>query len=136
MITSNEYLKRWRLILGRDAEESCGGLGSAEIRMDKALAALYDDDASERRGGLGASAPKVSTWLGDIREYFPQSVVQIMQKDAIERLSLTSLLTEKEMLANVTPDVHLVATLMSLSRVIPEKTRRWRGKSCSAWWTS
>ena len=123
MITSNEYLKRWRLILGRDAEESCGGLGSAEIRMDKALAALYDDDASERRGGLGASAPKVSTWLGDIREYFPQSVVQIMQKDAIERLSLTSLLTEKEMLANVTPDVHLVATLMSLSRVIPEKNK-------------
>jgi VWA_CoxE family protein len=50
-------------------------------------------------------------------------VVQIMQKDAIERLSLTSLLTEKEMLANVTPDVHLVATLMSLSRVIPEKNK-------------
>ena len=123
MITSNEYLKRWRLILGRDAEESCGALSGGEIRMDKALAALYDDDASERRGGLGASAPKVSTWLGDIREYFPQSVVQIMQKDAIERLSLTSLLTEKEMLANVTPDVHLVATLMSLSRVIPEKNK-------------
>ena len=81
----------------------------------KALAALYDEsDKRERRGGLGASAPKVSTWLGDIREFFPQSVVQVMQQDAVERLNLSSLLTEKEMLVNVVPDMHLVATLMSL----------------------
>ena len=121
-----EYLNRWRLILGNDAETSCGGgLDAAEIRMDKALAALYDNpgEGGSRRGGLGASAPKVSAWLGDIREYFPQSVVQIMQKDAVERLNLTALLTEKEMLENITPDVHLVATLMSLSRVIPEKNK-------------
>ena len=124
-MTPTEYLNRWRLILGSDAEESCGGLDAAEIRMDKALAALYDNpgEGGSRRGGLGASAPKVSAWLGDIREYFPQSVVQIMQKDAVERLNLTALLTEKEMLENITPDVHLVATLMSLSRVIPEKNK-------------
>ena len=125
-MTPTEYLNRWRLILGNDAETSCGGgLDAAEIRMDKALAALYDNpgEGGSRRGGLGASAPKVSAWLGDIREYFPQSVVQIMQKDAVERLNLTTLLTEKEMLENITPDVHLVATLMSLSRVIPEKNK-------------
>ena len=127
MITPTEQQKRWRLILGSDAENSCPcDLDDAEIRMDKALAALYDTDSpapGKRRGGLGASAPKVSAWLGDIREYFPQSVVQIMQKDAIERLNLKTLLTEKEMLANITPDVHLVATLMSLSSTIPEKNR-------------
>ena len=127
MITPTEQQKRWRLILGSDAENSCPcDLDDAEIRMDKALAALYDTDSpapGKRRGGLGASAPKVSAWLGDIREYFPQSVVQIMQKDAIERLNLKTLLTEKEMLANITPDVHLVATLMSLSHVIPEKNK-------------
>lgn len=125
-MTPTEYLNRWRLILGNDAETSCGGgLDAAEIRMDKALATLYDSpgEGGSRRGGLGASAPKVSAWLGDIREYFPQSVVQIMQKDAVERLNLTALLTEKEMLENITPDVHLVATLMSLSRVIPEKNK-------------
>ena len=125
-ITPTEHQKRWRLILGTDAENSCScDLSDAEIRMDKALAALYEAPAApgKRRGGLGASAPKVSAWLGDIREYFPQSVVQIMQKDAIERLNLKTLLTEKEMLANITPDVHLVATLMSLSSTIPEKNR-------------
>ena len=89
--------------------------------MDQALSALYDK--KDRRGGLGASAPKVSQWLGDIREFFPQSVVQVMQKDAVERLNLTHLLTEKEMLNNITPDVHLVATLMTLRGVIPEKNK-------------
>ena len=125
MITPTEQQKRWRLILGSDAENSCPcDLDDAEICMDKALAALYETPPQDkRRGGLGASAPKISAWLGDIREYFPQSVVQIMQKDAIERLNLKTLLTEKEMLANITPDVHLVATLMSLSRVIPEKNK-------------
>ena len=125
-IYNTEHQKRWRLILGTDAENSCPcDLSDAEIRMDRALAALYEAPAApgKRRGGLGASAPKVSAWLGDIREYFPQSVVQIMQKDAIERLNLKTLLTEKEMLANITPDVHLVATLMSLSHVIPEKNK-------------
>ena len=125
-IYNTEHQKRWRLILGTDAENSCScDLSDAEIRMDKALAALYEAPAApgKRRGGLGASAPKISAWLGDIREYFPQSVVQIMQKDAIERLNLKTLLTEKEMLANITPDVHLVATLMSLSHVIPEKNK-------------
>ena len=81
---------------------------------------LYNSD---RSGSLGSSAPKVSRWLGDIREFFPQTVVQIIQRDAIKRLNLTSLLTEKEMLETVVPDVHLVATLMSLSRVIPEKNK-------------
>lgn len=118
------HLQRWRLILGESAAESCGAhLSPNHVRIDKALAALYDASPESRRGGLSASAPKISAWLGDIREFFPQSVVQVMQKDAVERLNLTSLLTEKEMLANITPDVHLVATLMSLSRAIPEKNK-------------
>ena len=77
----NDIVQRWRLVLGTGAQEttSCV-LGGRKQRMDKALAALYgESDKRERRGGLGTSAPEVSTWLGDIREFFPQSVVQIMQ---------------------------------------------------------
>lgn len=116
-----ELLKRWRLILGGDEADGTGiALNPEEQRIDHSLEAVYDSD---RRGGLGSSAPKVSRWLGDIREFFPQTVVQVIQRDAIKRLNLTSLLTEKEMLETVVPDVHLVATLMSLSRVIPEKNK-------------
>lgn len=116
-----EYLKRWRLILGGNEADGTGiTLTPEEQRIDQSLEAVYD---SARRGGLGSSAPKVSRWLGDIREFFPQTVVQVIQRDAIKRLNITSLLTEKEMLETVVPDVHLVATLMSLSRVIPEKNK-------------
>lgn len=116
-----EYLKRWRLILGGNEADGTGiTLTPEEQRIDQSLEAVYDSD---HRGGLGSSAPKVSRWLGDIREFFPQTVVQVIQRDAIKRLNITSLLTEKEMLETVVPDVHLVATLMSLSRVIPEKNK-------------
>lgn len=116
-----EYLKRWRLILGGNEADGTGiTLTPEEQRIDQSLEAVYDSD---RRGGLGSPAPKVSRWLGDIREFFPQTVVQVIQRDAIKRLNITSLLTEKEMLETVVPDVHLVATLMSLSRVIPEKNK-------------
>jgi Mg-chelatase subunit ChlD len=65
----------------------------------------------------------VARWLGDIRSYFPSTVVQVMQRDAIDRLGLSRLLLEKEMLEAVTPDVHLVGTLLSLNHLMPETTK-------------
>jgi predicted metal-dependent peptidase len=46
-----------------------------------------------------------------------------MQQDALKRLNLTQMLTEPEMLETVVPDVHLVANLMTLGKMIPEKTK-------------
>jgi Mg-chelatase subunit ChlD len=46
-----------------------------------------------------------------------------MQRDAIERLDLTSMLLEPELLDSVQPDVHLVGTLVSLNKVMPETTK-------------
>jgi Mg-chelatase subunit ChlD len=121
-----ERLRRWRLMLGKEPAAALEiSLSQEEERMDAALAALYDADgeAGGRKGGLGASSPNVSRWLGDIRKYFPTEVVQVMQKDAIERLNLKQLLLEPEILAQAEPDIHLVSTLISLNRVIPEKSR-------------
>ena len=123
-----ERLRRWRLALGEAAEDSTGSLSSADDNaMDAALAALYDtapgDGTAPRTAGLGASAPRVARWLGDIRTYFPTSVVQVRQRDAVDRLGLTRLLLEPEMLEAVEPDVHLVGTLLSLNRVMPETTK-------------
>lgn len=120
-MNEQEALRRWRLILGADQNDGTGhSLAGVDLQMDKTLSALYDAD---KTGSLGASSPNVNRWLGDIRQFFPSSVVQVMQRDAVDRLKLTQLLLEKEMLQNVEPDVHLVATLMTLSRVIPEKTK-------------
>lgn len=119
---SNEtHLRKWRLILGGQQNDGTGlSLNNIDLQMDKTLEALYDTD---KQGGLGTSSPNVSRWLGDIRTFFPSSVVQVMQQDALKRLNLTQMLFEKEMLENVEADVHLVATLMTLSQVIPEKTK-------------
>jgi Mg-chelatase subunit ChlD len=120
---SNERLERWRLLLGgHDADGIGYTLTGRALAMDKAMAALYEGPG-ERGAGLGASAPNAARWLGDIREYFPSSVVRVMQKDAIERLGMERLLLEPEMLSAVEPDLNLVTTLMALSGVIPQKAK-------------
>jgi Mg-chelatase subunit ChlD len=129
-----ERLRRWRLVLGDGGGDAFEPLAGRDAAADTALAALYDaggergaDDATTRRGeragNLGSSAPRVARWLGDVREHFPSTVVQVMQADAIDRLNLTRLLLEPEMLAAVTPDVHLVGTLLSLGGVLPDATK-------------
>ena len=128
---ATERARRWRLVLGSDAESAGASLSGDDAGMDRALQALYGSDAggpgaargNDRRGGLGSSAPSVARWLGDIRTYFPSSVVRVMQRDALERLDLQRMLLEPEMLEAVEPDVHLVSTLIALKSVIPNKTR-------------
>ncbi|MFJ8671161.1 VWA domain-containing protein [Streptomyces sp. NPDC093589] len=130
-----ERLRRWRLVLGGGEAEGTGcALRGQDAAMDGALFALYGQDkggpgaggradGGKRAAGLGASAPGVARWLGDIRTYFPSSVVQVMQRDAIDRLGLSALLLEPEMLEAVEADVHLVGTLLSLNKVMPETTK-------------
>ncbi|QTI69637.1 VWA domain-containing protein [Gordonia polyisoprenivorans] len=120
---ANQRDRRWRLVLGDPAAEQFAGLGGADLEMDGALAALYDADSTNRRGGLGASAPSVARWLGDIRKYFPSTVVQVMQHDAVTRLNLHALLTEPELIDSVEPDVDMVTTLIGLGRAIPESSK-------------
>jgi Mg-chelatase subunit ChlD len=121
MISDDEAAKRWRLILGGEEANGTGvSLSGSALEMDRALEALYDSD---RRGGLGGSNPNVARWLGDIREYFPSSVVQVMQRDAFERLDMKRMLMEPEMLEAVQPSVQLIASLIALSGSIPAKTR-------------
>lgn len=124
----SERNRRWRLILGggeADGISTEGGLtlDTQDTAMDQTLAALYESQG-KRSGGLGSSSPKVARWLGDIRSYFPSSIVRVMQQDALERLNLQQMLLEPEMLAAVEPDVHLVANLLSLNQVMPSKTKK------------
>lgn len=118
-----ERLRRWRLALGGDEADGIGcGLSETDLTIDRALSALYEEK-DNLKVGRGKSSPTVARWLGDIRTYFPSSVVRVMQKDAMERLDLKRLLLEPEMLEAVQPDVHLVATLLSLGSVMPTKAK-------------
>lgn len=131
-----ERLRRWRLVLGGGAGDGTGhDLTGRDAAMDRTLEALYGGvEAGSQPGGsgggrggrgagLGGSAPRVARWLGDIREYFPSSVVQVMQRDAIDRLGLSHLLLEPEMVEAVEADVHLVGTLLSLTKAMPQTAK-------------
>jgi hypothetical protein len=127
---------RWRLILGREADQGlCQLAGRRSLldgdhaNLDEALAQIYgsagDDGRSpkQRSAGLGASAPRLAKWLGDIRSYFNKDIVAVIQRDAIEKKGLQQLLFEPETLGQVTPNIELVGTLMSLKGMIPERTK-------------
>ncbi|MFI9028613.1 VWA domain-containing protein [Streptomyces sp. NPDC053560] len=137
---AEERMRRWRLVLGGGEGDGTGcELRGRDAAMDGALGALYGEGPGAggpggpggrdgrkggvRSAGLGGSAPAVARWLGDIRRYFPTSVVQVMQRDAIDRLGLSALLLEPEMLEAVEADVHLVGTLLSLHKAMPETTK-------------
>ena len=119
-----ERRRRWRLALGGEDND---GLSDRDLRMDRALSALYGRDDGDkpagRKAGLGGSAPRVARWLGDIREFFPAPVVQVIQRDAFERLNLKAMMLEPEFLATLEADVHLIADLISLRSAMPEKTK-------------
>lgn len=129
-MATSEKLTKWRLILGKhtDSNDSENGTGSAlslskEMQeMDAAMEVLYNKN-QQRGGGLEGSSPKVNRWLGDIRKYFPKSVVKVMQKDAIERLGLGELLLQPEILQTLEPDVNLVATLLTLKDAMPDESK-------------
>lgn len=127
MSDDSERLRRWRLVLGGDQADGINlTLNDRDTAIDRCLSALYEGEPQtgrRRSGGLGASAPSVARWLGDIRTFFPTSVVRVMQQDALERLNLRQMLLEPEMLETVEPDVHLVANLLALSGVMPAKTK-------------
>ncbi len=133
-MTGEERQRRWRLVLGAGEEESQGGQGqgqpgeapSAETpalsppdqALDDALDALYGGVG----GDLSQSMPDVARWLGDVRDYFPEPVVQIMQRDARQRLTTRQLVEHPELLAEVEPDAALAAQLLALRKVMPERT--------------
>lgn len=130
-----EQLRRWRLVLGRDAESELGAMQEGSFQLDdeglaidEALAAIYDETEGEgllssRGAGRGPSSPRLAKWLGDVRTFFREDVVSVIQQDAIERRGLTQLLFEPETLASVQPNVGLVGTLLALKNQIPERTK-------------
>lgn len=130
-VSESERLRRWRLVLGGgEADGTDAQLDRDDSRVDVALGAVYDaatqrtrGTGARRTGGLARSAPAVARWLGDIRRYFPTPVVQVLQRDALTRFDLTQLLLEPELLNEIEPDVHLVAVLLELNRLLPDETK-------------
>ncbi len=118
-MTDVKRLRRWRMALGGEQDGTGVSLSGMDMRLDQTLGALYDGTGQGQTGGLGKSKPNVARWLGDIREFFPASMVKVLQRDAFERHNLREMLLEPELMEGLTPDVHLAADLLSLKDIMP-----------------
>lgn len=144
MSVHDEALTRWRLILGRRAEQANPAFrlgdrrdgdesGDAPLQralpagigltaLDRALSFVYD--SSERFGGTGDSAPYVPQWLEQMRALFNQSTLAMVQRDAFERTGLAELLLQPEIAPRLQPDVRLAATILSFKEQIPDEVKQ------------
>lgn len=129
---NKEILKRWRLILGSGCDEMINSLGGAsemsadELLMDSALSQIYGNDSGANMmgtAGKGASSPKLTKWLGDLRSLFASAEIKVIQNDAIERKGLKQLLFEPEMLNSLEPDISTASLLLMLKDQIPAKSK-------------
>lgn len=129
---TKDRLRRWRLILGSEAEKRIEGMdgGNAfsqeDLMMDMALDAIYNKDMKFSFGGgvgRGASSPQISRWLGDVRTLFDKDLVKIIQADAMERCGLKQLIFEPELLNNIEPDMQMASMILTLKDQIPKQSK-------------
>lgn len=123
MISDGAAINRWRLILGKNAQEQLP-LGEGRLlRMDDALDFLYgreegEDVKRDAQGGGGASQLTVARWLSEVRSLFPQETAEILQRHALDRYQLTELLTDREVLERMEPNQALLETVLSLKHMM------------------
>ncbi len=65
-VDPGERLRRWRSVLGQDAQESCGGPLGEDLGMDRVPAALY---RSDRPGRAGQFVPDVHLMAAAINRH-------------------------------------------------------------------
>jgi uncharacterized protein with von Willebrand factor type A (vWA) domain len=120
MSTDPPPLQRWRLVLGKAAEEELGGCSGDFAAMDAALSWLYgrDKELAERdvregrEGGRQASQLTVPEWINDIHRLFPKETIERLEQDAVERYGIDEVVTNPEVLARVEPNEVLLAAVL------------------------
>lgn len=113
---------RWRLLLGRHAEEplpldSDGDADRQTRERDRVLSFLYDREHASRghqRAGTGTDGFAVPTWLRGVRTLFPREAAEVLERDALVRYGLTELVTDAEVLRTLEPTVDLVGVILAL----------------------
>ncbi|MFN7828922.1 MAG: VWA domain-containing protein [Acidobacteriota bacterium] len=128
-VSSPDNWRRWRLILGETADpRDSSRPAPAEAltdphdrEIDHFLSQIYDGD---RAGGLALSTPQLIDWLGDIRRYFPTAISRLVQRDALERTDLRTVLADPRLFEVVEADVALLPEIIGLAATLPESTRQ------------
>ncbi len=119
MADDSADLDRWRLVLGRFAEQSLGSPASAEAaRRARLLDHLYGRGPAGRGvGGTGAgsgdSQLTVPEWIRGVRDLFPAEACEVVTAHALEQFGLTELVTDAETLRSMEPNMDLLKAVLT-----------------------
>ena len=124
-----ETLNKWRLILGKNAEEHINFSGTEYERglyesMESTLDFLYNMEYGEdimrtdRSGGTGSSVPEAAKWIEKVRKLFPKRTVEVLEKQALDHFGLTELLMDKKILSKMKPNMDLLKTVLQFKNMM------------------
>src|SRR5689334_17666926 len=129
--TKPQTLARWRVVLGKGAEaERLADLsGDPELaQAAELLDFLFEEKGGEsgtgsREGGRGASGGlTVARWVDEVRELFPRTAKEVLERELVKRRGIAELLEKPELLERIEPNVDLVKTLITHRELLNEKT--------------
>jgi hypothetical protein len=127
-IDEKKRMARWRLVLGKGAEEICGSLSGEMAEMEGALGFLYDREygqgrnirSEDRTGGIGDSVLSVPDWINQIHQLFPQKTIERLEKDALERYKLEEMVTNPDLLSRAQPSQTLLKAVLRTKHLMNE----------------
>jgi Mg-chelatase subunit ChlD len=135
-----QSLTRWRLVLGKSAEQHGIGIGAGDEeaqRIEALVGFLFGDDGSgqgkggggdkstnDRTGGIGPGhAMNVPRWVDEVSQLFPREAKEVMERELVNRRGLRELMQKPELLERIEPNKELVKTLLTHRDLLNEKTR-------------
>lgn len=112
-------LSRWRLVLGKSAEDQGIELaGEEDHELEDTLGFLYD-----KQGGTQRSTLTVPTWIDAVNELFPRAAKEVLEREMIKRRGISELLDRPEVLEKIEPNVEMVKTLLTHKDLLNPKAR-------------
>jgi len=117
------WLSRWRLVLGKVAEQR-GLTTEGDPRAAAAAAAIdFVYEAGERGAGSAGSALTVPTWIDAVGELFPRQAKEVLERELIARRGIAALLDHPALLDKIEPNVELVKTLLTHKDLLDPRAR-------------
>ena len=135
-----EQALRWRLVLGRFADDQLGfgrlagmggsGAGGLELagmideaqQIDVPLSYIYDREHTDRMqrqsGPGGGSGLTVPVWINQVRRLFPKEAARVIEKDALVRYGLHELVTDAKVLREAEPTEDLLHAIVNFKHLM------------------
>ncbi|MDB4962848.1 MAG: Mg-chelatase subunit ChlD [Myxococcales bacterium] len=117
------WVSRWRLVIGKTAEQVGIAVGADQRAASAAAALDFVFEGDDRGGGSGDSALTVPTWIDAVTELFPRQAKEVLERELIARRGIAELLDHPKLLEKIEPNIELVKTLMTHKDLLDPRAR-------------